>query len=277
MGWAALSVRVITRRKLSVVGAVIVFVALTLAACTSSSAPVATSSSTSQPGAYRSTTTAPVTTTTTNVTSADQRRFVALARQGLRQPFEAVYRLVYGTGNRSVGQVREFRIWSEPAAGSRRWGYFVYETQAGSRTFEFILNGRGIFECLRAASQGAWRCVGPLSGASIGQTMKVEGYRLPMYLIEGGFNPGFALSHRVVLSRRVWCLQTGNTLCITKSGQLALAAPTIVTFAQRLKLVSLAPISSKLDLLPPATPTPWKHYGIPSLCDTSLCQPPGLN
>ena len=266
-----------TVRKLGVTVVVTLILTVTLAACTSSSAPVPTSPSASQPGAYRSTTTAPVTTTTTNVTPADQHRFVALARQGLREPFEAVYRLVYGTGNRSIGQVNEFRIWSEPAAGSRRWGHFVYETQAGSRTFEFILNGRGIFECLRAASQGAWRCVGPLSGASIGQTMKVEGYRLPMYLIEDGFDPGFALSHRVVLNRRVWCLQTGYTLCITKSGQLALAAPTIVTFAQRLELVSLAPISSKLALLPPATPTPWKHYGIPSLCDTSLCQPPGLN
>ena len=265
-----------TVRKLGMAVMVTFILIITLAACTSSSAPVPTSPSTSQPGAYRSTTTVPVT-ATTNVTPADQRRFVALARQGLRKPFEAVYRLVYGTGNHSIGQVNEFRIWSEPAAGSRSWGHFVYETQAGSRTFEFILNGRGDFECLRATPQGAWRCVGPLSGASIGQTMKVEGYRLPMYLIEDGFDPGFALSHRVVLNRRVWCLQTGYTLCITKSGQLALAVPTIVTFAQQLELVSLAPISSKLALLPPATPTPSKHYGIPSLCDTSLCQPPGLN
>ena len=192
-----------------VVGTFILTIAL--AACTSSTSPPSTSSTSTTGTSITTTTTAPV--TTTSVSARKPGPIVGLARKGLRQPFEAVYRLLYPTGK--IGQVNEFRIWSEPAAGTQNEGDFVYEATAGSRTFRFIHNLRGNYECLRASPQSKWRCVGPLVAANIGQTMMIEGYRLPMFLPrETMFLPQdtttpMALSHRIVLSRRVWCLQTG--------------------------------------------------------------------
>ena len=265
-------------RKLGVT--VMVVLALMLAACTSSTSPPPTSSTSTAGASTTTITTAPVT-RTTGVSPANLDRFVALARKGLRQPFEAVYRLVYSTAE--IGQVNEFRIWSEPAAGTQNEGDFVYEATAGLLTFRFIHNRRGNYECLRASPQIKWRCIGPLVAASIGQTMMIEGYRLPMFLPrETMFLPQdtttpMALSHRTVLSRRVWCLQTGPRfiLCLTKTGQLAVATPTPLTSARQLELVSLAPIPSKLAFAPAARPTPWNGQGFPRLCGTTLCLPPG--
>ena len=269
-----------TVRKLGVMVVGTLILTIALAACTSSTSPPSTSSTSTTGTSITTTTTAPVT-TTSGVSPANLDRFVGLARKGLRQPFEAVYRLLYPTGE--IGQVNEFRIWSEPAAGTQNEGDFVYEATAGSRTFRFIHNLRGNYECLRASPQSKWRCVGPLVAASIGQTMMIEGYRLPMFLPrETMFLPQdtttpMALSHRIVLSRRVWCLQTGPrfTLCLTKTGQLAVATPTPLTSARQLELVSLAPIPSKLDFAPAVRPRPWNGQGFPRLCGTTLCLPPG--
>ncbi len=255
--------------------AVMAVTALMLTACTSTSSPPSTSSTSTTGTSTTTTTTAPVTTTTT-VSSASLDRFVALARKGLRQPFEAVYRLVYPTGE--IGQVNQFRIWSEPATGSQNEGDFVYEATAGLRTFQFIQNRRGDFECLRAAPQREWRCLGPLFPSSIGQTMMIERYRLPMFLptLPQDTTSAIALLHQIVRSRRVWCLQTHPyTLCLTKTGQLAVATPTPLTSARQLELVSLAPIPSKLAFAPAVTPRPWNGQGFPRLCGTTLCLPPG--
>ena len=75
--------------------------------------------------------------------------------------------------------------------------------------------------------------------------MMIERYRLPMFLptLPQDTTSAIALSHQIVLSRRVSCLQTvPYTLCLTKTGQLAVATPTPLTSARQLELVSLAPI-----------------------------------
>jgi hypothetical protein len=141
-----------------------VTMALVLTGCTSSTLP--------------STTT--ITSTTKTVIHADLAQFRALAQQGLRKPFEARYRFIYPKGI-GKGQLQDFRIWSQPAVGSDPEGFFVYEAPFKSGEWRYI-SGKHQYECLQAAPQKAWRCIGPVFPQSIGQFQEVEGYRLPMYL-----------------------------------------------------------------------------------------------
>jgi hypothetical protein len=170
---------------------------LMLAGCTSSTSPPTTTSNPS----------------TKTISRVDLDKFVALAHKGLSEPFEATYRLVYpkGTGK---SDLHDFRIWSEPPVGSDVWGNFVYEAPFGSGTFRFIENGRDDYECLRAAPEDKWSCVGPYYPTSNDGIMQVEGYRYPMWVageMTTALGPPLTLSYRVVLGRRLWCQVSVDT------------------------------------------------------------------
>jgi len=194
---------------------------------------------------------APTVTAPTTVSSADLSRFVALAHKGLREPFEATYRFVPPLDS-STGPIPSFAVWSEPMVGSDSEGNFVYEAPFGSATFRFIKDGRGkYYECLRAASRKPWRCVGPFASLSVGESMWVEGYRMPMFVTENlSTNLTGRLSHRTILGRRLWCLnvQPEGFLCLTKTGQLAFDAKWFVGSSQ-LELASLALAESRSAFL----------------------------
>ena len=222
------------------------------------------------------------TVTATTVNRADLSRFVALAQKGLRVPFEAAYRFVppLATG---AGQLRDFRVWSEPPVGSDSEGNFVYEAPFGRGTFRFIQNGGDDYECLRAVPQSAWRCVGPYHPIFNEEVMQVEGYRYPMWVageMTLGLSPPLALSRRVVLGRRLWCLHIHDVslVCITKMGQLAFDAISGTSGGnfRQVELVSLALISSKSAFVLPARPTPWNRESF-DLCGKSQCPTPGIS
>jgi len=175
---------------------------------------------------------APTVTAPTTVSRADLSRFVTLAHRGLREPFEASYRFVPPL-DILPGQISSFAVWSEPAVGSDPEGNFVFETPFGRGTFRFIQTGNGDYECLGTEPRRAWKCVGPFGPQSIGQIMLVEGYRMPMWVMENlstNILGPLVLSHRTVLGRRLWCLNVlniqaeGVVLCLTKTGQLAFDA-----------------------------------------------------
>ena len=223
----------------------------------------------------------PTVTATTTVNRAELSRFVALAHKGLREPFEATYRFVppLATG---AGQLRDFRVWSEPPVGSDPEGNFVYEAPFGRGTFRFIQNGDGDYECLETAPRRAWKCVGPFGPQSIGQVMQVEGYRLPMWVTENlstNIIGPLVLFYRTVLGRRLWCLniQFEGFLCLTKTGQLGFADKLFIG-SRQLELVSLVLTESKSAFLPPAKPKPWSGQVLPNvyLCGTVWCGSPGL-
>ena len=221
---------------------------------------------------------APTVTAPTTVRSADLSRFVALAHQGLREPFEAAYRFVPPLDS-PTGPIPSFTVWSEPVVGSDPEGNFVYEAPFGSATFRFIKDGRGkYYECLRVASRKPWRCVGPFGSLSVGESMWVEGYRMPMFVTENlSTNLTGRLSHRTILGRRLWCLnvQPNGVLCLTKTGQLAFDAKWFVGSSQ-LELVSLALTESKSAFLLPAKPTRWRQAVLPNLCGKLQCPSPGM-
>ena len=179
----------------------VITLTLVSAACTGSTLPPPKSSS-SPLGSP-----ATLVTATTTVSRAELSRFVALAHKGLREPFEATYRFVPPLDS-PTGQIPSFVVWSEPVVGSDPEGNFVYEAPFGSATFRFIKDGRGkYYECLRAASRKPWRCVGPFGSLSVGESMWVEGYRMPMFVTENlSTNLTGRLSHRTILGRRLWCL-----------------------------------------------------------------------
>jgi photosystem II stability/assembly factor-like uncharacterized protein len=226
---------------------------------------------------------APTVTATTTVSSADLSRFVALAHKGLREPFQATYRFVPPLGRWGGGHVYDFRVWSEPAVGSFPEGNFVYESPFGRGTFRFIQTGRGDdYECLEMAPRRTWRCVGPFGPQTVGQIMLVEGYRMPMWVMENLTTSvvGPVLSHRTVLRRRLWCLsivnvQAEGVLCLTKTGQLAFDAKRFVGSSQ-LELVSLVLTASKSAFLLPAKPKPWTGAVLPNLCGKLQCPSPGM-
>jgi hypothetical protein len=261
-------------RKLVVIAAVAMTLVLT--ACTSSTVPLP-KSSTSPTGSTASLVTAP-----TTVSRADLSRFVALARKGLRVPFEAAYRFVPPLGKWG-GHVYDFRVWSEPAVGSDPEGNFVYESPFGRGTFRFIQTGNGDYECLRAAPRRVWKCVGPFGPQTIGQGMLVEGYRMPMVLAEDlstGLVGPLVLSHRTVLGRRLWCLNVLNItfegfLCLTKTGQLAFDDKLFIG-PRELELVSLVLTESKSAFLLPAKPKPWRGELLPNLCGKVQCPSLGM-
>ena len=250
----------------------VITLTLVSAACTSSTLPPPKSSS-SPLGSPATLVTAP-----TTVRTADLSRFVALAHQGLREPFEAAYRFVPPLDS-PTGPIPSFTVWSEPVVGSDPEGNFVYEAPFGSATFRFIKDGRGkYYECLRVASRKPWRCVGPFGSLSVGESMWVEGYRMPMFVTENlSTNLTGRLSHRTILGRRLWCLnvQPNGVLCLTKTGQLAFDAKWFVGSSQ-LELVSLALTESKSAFLLPAKPTPWRQAVLPNLCGKLQCPSPGM-
>ena len=260
-------------RKLAAVATVVM--TLTLVACTSSTTP-SPKSSASWTGSF----VAALVTSTKTVSRADLSRFVAPAHKGLREPLEAAYRFDPPLDS-PTGQLRSFRVWHEPVVGSGPEGNFVHETPFGQGTFRFIKNGRGkYYECLRAAPRRPWRCVGPFGPQSIGQGMQVEGYRLPMWVAENlttGLPGPLVLFHRTALGRRLWCLniQAESSLCLTKTGQLALDAKWFVGSSQ-LELVSLALTESKSAFLLPARPTPWGQGVLPNLCGKRQCPSLGM-
>ena len=251
---------------------VAVVMTLTLAGCTSSQASSPRSSSLPMRSP------ATLVTATTTVSRADLSRFVALAHKGLREPFEATYRFNPPLDS-PTGPIPSFTVWSEPAVGSDPDGNFVYEAPFGSATFRFIKDGRGkYYECLRAASRKPWRCVGPFGSLSVGESMWVEGYRMPMFVTENlSTNLTGRLSHRTILGRRLWCLnvQPNGVLCLTKTGQLAFDAKWFVGSSQ-LELVSLVLTESKSAFLLPAKPEPWRQAVLPNLCGKLQCPSPGM-
>jgi len=110
--------------------------------------------------------------------------------------------------------------------------------------------------------------------------MQVEGYRLPMWVAENlttGLPGPLVLFHRTALGRRLWCLniQAESSLCLTKTGQLALDAKWFVGSSQ-LELVSLALTESKSAFLLPARPTPWGQGVLPNLCGKRQCPSLGM-
>jgi len=253
-----------------------VVLTMMVAGCTSSTAPLPKSSTSPTGSAAR------LVTATTKVSRADVSRFVALAHQGLREPFEASYRFVPPL-LAGAAQLRNFRVWSEPPVGSDPEGNFVYEAPFGRGTFLFIRNGNGDYECLRTAFRRAWKCVGPFGPQSIGQSMQVEGYRMPMWVMENlsaNILGPLVSSHRTVLGRRLWCLnilniQAEGVLCLTKTGQLALVEKWFVGRRQ-LELVSLVLTESKSAFLLPARPKPWTGPVLPNLCGKFQCPSMGL-
>jgi hypothetical protein len=226
--------------------------------------------------------TAPLLNTSTTVSGANLFRFIALAHKGLREPFEAAYRFNPPLDS-PTGPIPSFRVWSEPAVGSDPEGNFVYESQFGRGTFRFIQTGNGDYECLRTAPRRAWKCVGPFRPQSIGQSMQVEGYRLPMWVAQNlgtGVLGPLVLSHRTVLGRRLWCLnilniQAEGVLCLTKTGQLAFDAKWFIG-PRQLELVSLVLTESKSAFLLPAKPKPWTGPVLPNLCGKVQCPLMGL-
>ncbi len=130
------------------------------AGCTTSTAPRTT------------TTTAPVSKT---VSRADMARFVGLAHEGLREPFEAAFRHLPPEDR------PDFSLWYEPTGAEPDNSSFVYEAAFAHGTFRFIKNRSGDYECLRASPSSVWRCVGPFGPQSIGQFQQVDGYRLPIF------------------------------------------------------------------------------------------------
>jgi hypothetical protein len=113
--------------------------------------------------------------------------------------------------------------------------------------------------------------------------MLVEGYRLPMVVVEdlsAGLVGPLALSHRSVLGRRLWCLNVLNisfagVLCLTKPGQLAFDDKLFIG-PRELELVSLALTESKSVFLLPAKPKPWRGELLPNLCGKVQCPSLGL-
>jgi hypothetical protein len=255
---------------------VAVVMTLTLAGCTSSQASSPRSSSLPMRSP------ATLVTATTTVSRADLPRFIALAHNGLREPFEATYQFVPPLGKWG-GHVHNFRVWSEPAVGSDPEGNFVFESPFGRGTFRFLQTGNGDYECLQAAPRRAWKCVGPFGPQSIGQIMLVEGYRMPVVVAEDlstGLVGPLVLSDRTVLGRRLWCLNVLNItfegfLCLTKTGQLAFDDKLFIG-PRELELVSLMPTESKSAFLLPAKPKPWRGELLPNLCGKVQCPSLGM-
>ena len=244
-------------RKFGAIAAVAMTLVLA-AGCTTSTVPSTT------------TTTAPVSKT---VSRADLARFVALAHEGLREPFEAAFRHLPPEDR------PDFSLWYEPTGADSENSSFVYEAAFGHGTFRFIKNRSGDFECLRASLGSAWRCVGPFGPQSIGQFQQVDGYRLPIFAVENlttNVSGPLTLFHKTVLGRRLWCLaiQSGSYLCLTRTGQLALATDMFVS--GQLEAVSLALNPSPSAFVPPAKPTPWNKGGLPNLCGKVQCPSNGL-
>ena len=256
-----------TVRRLGVI--VTVAMTLTLAVCTSSSA---------QPKSFPSSAIRRRTSTTT-VSRAELSRFVALAHKGLREPFEAAYRLVPPLGKWG-DQLHNFRVWSEPPVGSDSEGNFVYEAPFGRGTFRFIQKKNGDYECLRTAPGRSWKCVGPFGAQSIMQTQQVEGYRMPMWIMEYDLTTDLVgplvLFHRTLFGRRLWCLnqESEGVLCLTKTGQLAFDDKLFI--GGQLELVSLVLTESKSAYLLPAKPKPWRGQVLPNLCGKVQCPSIGL-
>jgi len=223
--------------------------------------------------------TAPSTTTTASVlkvaSRADLARFVALAHKGLREAYRATYRYV------PPQDKPDFSLSYEPTSTDPENSSFVYEAAFGHGTFRFIKNRRGDYECLRASLSSAWRCVGPFGLQSIGQFQQVDGYRLPIFAAENiatNLVGPLALFHKTVLGRDLWCLsiQAEGYLCLTKTGQLALASDMFVS--GQLEAVSLALNPSTSAFVPPAKPMPWNKGVLPNqyLCGTPFCASQGL-
>ena len=188
---------------------------------------------------------------------------MALAHQGLREPFEASYRFVLRYWPAQLSFVT-FGSGLKPPVGSDPEGNFVYEAPFGRGTFLFIRNGNGGLRsaCERPFGRSrAWKCVGPFGPQSIGQSMQVEGYRMPMWVMENlsaNILGPLVSSHRTVLGRRLWCLnilniQAEGVLCLTKTGQLALVEE-VVRLLPPVELVSLVLTESKSAFLLPARP-----------------------
>ena len=230
---------------------------LMLAACTSSTVPATT-------------TTASVPKT---VNRAELARFVALAREGLHEPFEAVFRYL------PPEDKPDFSFWYEPTGAHPEGASFVYDAAFRHGTFRFIKNKSGDYECLRASLSSAWRCVSPFGPQSIGQFQQVDGYRLPVYAAES-LTPNLvgplSLFHKTVLGRHLWCLsvQADVYLCLTKTGRVVLLNHMFVLGS--LEAVSLALNPPASAFVPPARPTPWNKGFLPNLCGKVQCPSNGL-
>jgi hypothetical protein len=108
--------------------------------------------------------------------------------------------------------------------------------------------------------------------------MQVEGYRMPMWVMENLTTNLFgtlALFHRTVFGRHVWCLQDEGFLCLTKTGQLALAYQWWVG-SHQLELVSQVLTASRSAFVLPAKPKPWTGPVLPNLCGKVQCPSMGL-
>jgi hypothetical protein len=255
---------------------------MSLAGCTAAHSSSRTTTTSQRPRQ----TTVPLHPTTTTVptqraTKARLDRFVALARHGLSTPFEASYRFVYRRSDTSR-VVHSFRLWSEPPSASEREGDFVYESRVGSRTFRFVQNGRGDFECSRSTVAPAWRCTGPFEPESNGQVFTVEGFRLPLFVADSiveGYAPPFHFFHRVVLGRQVWCLEVGpqpvGITCLARSGQVAYATGVFDLARRGLELVSLSAIPASLAALSITNAIRWKLPYLPP-CEERVCTSPWL-
>ena len=76
-------------------------------------------------------------------------RFVALAHEGLREPFEAAFRHLPPEDR------PDFSLWYEPTGAAREFQFRLDEAAFGHGTFRFIKNRSGDFECL--LSLPPWR------------------------------------------------------------------------------------------------------------------------
>jgi len=245
---------VTTLRKLITVA--MVTVALVLAACTRSTLSTTTTNTSAPKAASR----------------ADLARFVALAHEGLREPFEAAFRHI------PLEDRPDFSLWYEPSGADAENASFVYEAAFGHGSFRFIKNRSGDYECLRAFLHSAWRCVGPFVPQSIGQFQQVDGYRLPVFAAENisALVGPLTQFHKSVLGRHLWCLgiQAEGYMCLTRTGQLALLSDMFVS--GQLEAVSLKLHPPASAFVPPARPKPWKEGVVPNLCGKVQCPSNGL-
>ncbi len=250
---------------------VAVLVAATLAACTATSVPPPTTSASTR-------------TTVATVALSRVQAFTTLARHGIGTPFQATYTQLWAPPRVGNGHPRHYEVWSEPEPLGHQ-ARFVYEAPFESGTLRFIGTGKVYYECLKKTAVNRWRCVGPFTPGGNGQIAQTESFSFPMSAflqrqVEPGV-PATALSHETVLGRRVWCLtighlpQSGEKICLARTGQVVLWASRGSHYFLQLRLAALRLYPAKAPFALPVTPSPWTPGGaFPNLCGGHFCPSP---
>lgn len=237
----------------------VVLVAIMLAACTASS---------------NSTSTPPATRALTRSASTSLRQFVALAKRGLRQDYEASYSVGYGPAASGPHHYSfSFDIWYR--ASRTAGGDVAYERTEGVETLRFF-ETRGLFQCLRSEG-GGWHCIGPFQINGNGEAFRSIGYELPVFLAQGvtaagwcGAGCALSFSDRRVDGRQLSCAHSVQGLwCLASDGLLAYGQWGHV----QLRLTSSRNVDLPAAFVPPVTPRPSKP-GHPPVCELGVCTPP---